>query len=84
MPVMNSDLFSDIRLHVAKRLAQHLENLELWESGYLDPTEPDPEERDAVVRELKAAIAELELIQDMIYGRKRGSVTVLEKMEGRE
>lgn len=34
--------------------------------GYLVPTEPDPDERQAVRRELKAAIAELEPLARML------------------
>jgi hypothetical protein len=42
-----------------ERLTQHEDNLLLWENGFLTPTEPDENERDAVVRELRAAIYEL-------------------------
>jgi hypothetical protein len=49
---------------VKERLAQHRENLRLWENGFLTPTEPDPQERGCVVRELKAAIAELEALKE--------------------
>lgn len=44
---------------IRERIQQHRDNLALWESGYLAPTEPDEEERTAVMRELRAAIAEL-------------------------
>jgi hypothetical protein len=45
---------------IRERLAQHRENLGLWESGYLAPTEPDPEERQATMGRLKVAIEVLE------------------------
>lgn len=48
-----------VRVRVAERLRQHRENLALWRSGYLRPTEPDPDERAATMRELGACIAEL-------------------------
>jgi hypothetical protein len=51
-------LWIDIR----ERIAQHETNLQLWESGYLTPTEPDPQEREIVQRELRAAIAELKWV----------------------
>ena len=65
MPVMDDALFLDVRIRIAERLQQHYDNLRLWENGFLTPTEPDPEERAAVVRELKAAIAELEPLARM-------------------
>lgn len=39
-----------------ERLKQHQDNLKLWENGLLTPTEPDEEERNCVMRELKASI----------------------------
>lgn len=42
------------------RLEQHRENLGLWESGFLAPTEPDPDERRRVMDHLRVAISELE------------------------
>jgi hypothetical protein len=45
---------------IRERLAQHRENLGLWESGYLAPTEPDPEERPATMGRIKVAIEVLE------------------------
>lgn len=69
MPMMTDELFCDLRLRIAERLVQHTDNLRLWESGYLNPTEPDPQERECVIRELKAAIAELEGLNKLIYGR---------------
>lgn len=42
------------------RLEQHRENLGLWESGFLAPTEPDPDERRRVMDHLRVAINELE------------------------
>jgi hypothetical protein len=65
VPVMTSELFCDVRLRIAERLAQHLENLRLWETGYLTPTEPDARERECVMRELRAAIAELRALAGM-------------------
>lgn len=57
---------SDVRRHVAERHGQHRENLRLWTQGVLTPTEPDPDERAAVIRELRAAIAELEGLQEIV------------------
>ena len=48
------------RAEMLTKLEQHKENLQLWESGYLAPTEPDADERATIMRELKAAIATLE------------------------
>lgn len=47
-------------------LQQHRDNLELWQSGHLTPTEPDPDEREAVMRELKTAIHEPEWVLEQI------------------
>lgn len=49
---------STYRKHLEQRIKQHQDNLKLWESGFLAPTEPDPEERDVIMRELKACICE--------------------------
>lgn len=65
MPVHNDALFLDVRLRICERLNQHVDNLELWENGALTPTEPDPQERECVIRELKAAIAELDFLAKM-------------------
>lgn len=46
-----------------ERLGQHKNNLELWQNGFLGPTEPDSEEREIIKRELKAAITELEYLK---------------------
>src|ERR1700681_515302 len=43
-----------------EKLAQHKDNLALWENGFLAPTEPDEQERECTIRELKAAISTLE------------------------
>ena len=58
MPLDDS-VFLDLRLKIWDRLSQHTDNLRLWESGYLNPTEPDEHERECVIRELKACIVEL-------------------------
>lgn len=44
-----------------RRIKQHEENLAIWAEpdGWLVPTEPDPEERARVRRELTVAIEEL-------------------------
>jgi hypothetical protein len=47
---------------IRERLSQHRENLWLWQTGYLTPTEPDPEERQAVIDRLKVAIEVLETV----------------------
>lgn len=51
------------RAAIAFRLKQHRENLEMWENGFLAPTEPDPDERAAVKERLRVAIHELEEIE---------------------
>ena len=65
MPVMDANLFLDVRLRIGERLQQHLDNLALWENGTLTLTEPDEHERECVVRELKAVIAELKPLAEM-------------------
>jgi hypothetical protein len=47
---------------IKERIAQHRHNLRDWESGLLTETEPDPDEREATKRELRAAIHELEWV----------------------
>ena len=58
--------------HIQERLAQHRDNLPMWQepTGYLLPTEPDPEERERVRRELKACIFELEWIARIVSEAK--------------
>ena len=53
-----------IRRLIDERIKQYSDNLEMWQEphGHLIPTEPDPEERCAVRRELAACITELTLI----------------------
>lgn len=53
-----SEVISLRALHseVESRLKTHRYNLADWESGYLAPTEPDPDERQAVMERLKVAI----------------------------
>lgn len=58
-----------MRNHIDDRLKQHRDNLAMWSNGFLDPTEPDENERNAVMRELEAAIAELELMDEFLNGR---------------
>jgi len=59
-----ADVLAAIVRHVRERLQQHERALALWEKGFLTPTEPDASERDAVVRELRAAIAELKKVAE--------------------
>ncbi len=66
MVIHNADLCNDLSIRILERLAQHTDNLELWQSGYLNPTEPDPQERECVIRELKACIAELAPLAEML------------------
>ena len=47
---------------ITEKLEQHKDNLRLWKNGYLAPTEPDANEREAIMRELKAAIVTLEWV----------------------
>jgi hypothetical protein len=44
---------------IREKIAQHEDNLALWESGYLDPTEPDEDERRATIAGLRAASGSL-------------------------
>lgn len=60
------DCTRSLRRTISERLFQHRENLKLWQGGYLNFTEPDELEREAVKRELKAAIAELENMERII------------------
>jgi hypothetical protein len=57
-----------IRRQIDERIKQHEEDLAGWSesSGYLISTEPDPEERERVRRELKACIAELNLLRPTV------------------
>lgn len=57
---------NDIQGYIDERIKQHTDNLQLWENGFLAPTEPDESERNAVKRELKAAISELEKIKEKL------------------
>lgn len=50
---------ADLERYLLQRVQQHSENLQLWQSGYLDPTEPDGQERVCVMRELKACLFEI-------------------------
>jgi hypothetical protein len=45
---------------IRARLKQHRENLQLWESGYLKPTEPDAADRALTMFKLALVIDELE------------------------
>jgi hypothetical protein len=47
---------------IRERLAQHQENLRLWQDGTLSPTEPDEEERSLTMERLRVAIHELEWV----------------------
>lgn len=47
---------------IREQIGHHRASLEQWQSGYLTPTEPDPGERAAVMRELKASIFTLEWV----------------------
>ena len=51
---------------IREQLGYHETSLEQWQSGYLTPTEPDSEERTAVMRELKAAIFTLKWVLGLI------------------
>lgn len=70
-------MLDQLRASLEARKRQHAENLEGWRegvrgqsaavswispAGYLVPTEPDPEERERVRRELRAAIATLDQV----------------------
>ncbi len=65
MPVAT---IADIERHINERLNQHSDNIAGWESGLLAPTEPDEEERLAVICELRAAVFELTVIRRLING----------------
>jgi len=47
---------------IRERIAQHQENLQLWETGTLAPTEPDPEERRQIMDRLRVAIEVLKTV----------------------
>jgi len=55
---------------LVEKLEQHRENLRLWRNGYLAPTEPDPDEREAVMRELRTAISTIEWVLGLEEARK--------------
>ena len=57
---------SDLNRHIKERLTMHRDNLRLWQNGVLTPTEPDEEERTAVMRGLMGAINELEVLQEFL------------------
>lgn len=59
-------MINQLKSYVTERISQHYENVRLWRSGFLDPTEPDEHERECVIRELEAAIVELEAIERII------------------
>jgi hypothetical protein len=64
------------------RLEQHRENLGLWESGFLAPTEPDPDERRRVMDHLRVAIHELEeVLKEACGGRVESAVSSVERAE---
>lgn len=50
------------KAELLEKLEQHRENVRLWTGGFLAQTEPDPDERAAILRELKAAIFTLEWV----------------------
>lgn len=56
----------NVAQYISERIAQHTDNLHLWENGYLNPTEPDEQERECVMRELKAVISELGFIKTLL------------------
>jgi hypothetical protein len=72
MPEAELHLDRELLRHIDERLAQHRDNLGLWTSGYLAPTEPDPEARRLTVECLKAAIYELKLMRTALTGREDG------------
>jgi len=49
--------------HVDMMIKQHRDNIELWDTGFLLPTEPEEDERRITMAELKAAIDTLEQIK---------------------
>jgi hypothetical protein len=56
-----------MRDEIVSRIKQHEDNLEQWQSGYLTPTEPDAEERQAVMERLKVAI---HVLKDVLHWGK--------------
>ena len=64
-------LHDEFTAYVQERLRMHRENLRLWESGALAPTEPDWDERYAIQRELQACIHELELLLARLGGQEK-------------
>lgn len=57
-----------LRETATERLKMHRDNLSLWQTGYLTPTEPDPQERRETMERLKAAAHEDEQIIARIDG----------------
>lgn len=57
-----SDVYGDIH----EKLQQHKDNLDLWEMGWLTPTEPDEVERRVTMAELRAAIKTLEWVLEVM------------------
>lgn len=55
---------------INERMEQHQENLRDWKSGYLNPTEPDEEERARIKRGLEACIYELEQLKALAENEK--------------
>lgn len=56
---MKKHLTAEAEQWCRERIGQHNDNLKLWESGYLNATEPEQEEREITVCQLRAARDEL-------------------------
>lgn len=54
---------------IRHRLAQHRQNLALWQSGALDMTVDDDDEKQEIMAQLRTAIAELEEVLKQLGGR---------------
>lgn len=52
--------------HVSRRLSQHRDNLRLWHSGTLNPTEPDEVARATCIGGLMGAENELQRIKELL------------------
>lgn len=59
---MDQQAKAELSQLLLERVDQHKENLRLWQNGFLNPTEPDADERQCVMRELKACLFEIRTV----------------------
>lgn len=75
---MAVELRAALIAQVKERRKQHADNLAGWREpdGYLVPTEPDPEERLIVRRQLQAAIHELDHVEALVARVPEGEIAI--------